>query len=163
MTNNQHHHRAQLIHELRDTIRDAEQGAALRAEARQWLIDTNLMRRERLAKLRDIRKDAREMISDPVRRIKLTGIVTRDMWPRPHRLHPEALYNEAGQLFAFSRTPLPGAPGCNGTYVMDDGYSLCGLADADCAAREDAREQAALLTMAALLLDHRITTTRGTT
>lgn len=150
------HRRARLVRELRERTSDPEQWAALKGSARDWLKDTQLMRRERLAKLQSIRKDARAWIADPVKRIKLTRIVTRDMWPRPHRLHTGSLYNEAGRLFEFAASPLPGAPGCDGTYVMDDGYSLCGMADADYYAREDARDTAALLTMAALMLDHRI-------
>lgn len=55
----------------------------------------------------------------------------------------------------FSRTPLPGAPGCDGTYVMDDGYSLCGMADAHCAQREEAGNWGRLcLRMARLLKEN---------
>ena len=155
--NRYHHQRATLIHELRATIRDAEQATALRGAAEEFLRSTQEMRRERLAKLRDIRKDIRDTFQNPGKAAQLARMIAQATWPQPGRLHPEALYNEAGRLFAFAHTPLPGIHG-SGDYVGFDGYSYCGLADADCAAREDARDEAALLTMAALLLDHRITT-----
>jgi len=56
-------------------------------------------------------------------------------------MRARAFRGEAARLRKFAKSELPGIHG-SGSYVGGDGYSYCGLADADFYAREEAAEWA---------------------
>jgi hypothetical protein len=70
----------------------------------------------------------------------------------PQRMSSHQVRVSALDALAFSRSPLPGAPGCDGTYDLDDGYSMCGLADAHADERYYAFREAKRLAMVARVL-----------
>lgn len=109
------------------------------------------MRDERRAQARRIREFRAECAKLPLPRHLRQQLACQfaNNLPELPRITRRALLKAAQREALFAASPLPGAPGCGGTYEADDGYSFCGLADAHSEDREESRRYAMLLLAAA--------------
>lgn len=123
------------------------------SQAMEFIADLRRQRKIAADHLRSILKLRREIQQyHKMSKLDIKSMANHTIYHPRLRISVSSLIREARAAYNFSRTPLPGAPGCGGTYIMNDGYSLCGLADAHAAERDSAYEEARILIRAAKIV-----------